>query len=226
MEISLVEENYIKAIYKLQALNESTGVSTNDLSRHLKNTAASVSDMLKRLSLKKLIQYRKYRGVMLTAKGEKIALAVVRKHRLWEVFLTEKLHFAWDEVHDIAEQMEHIKSEELVKRLDRYLGHPKVDPHGDPIPDDKGLFRAEQSKTLAHYKRKGHFIFTGVTEHSSDFLQYLSSINLKIGQRLEIAEVNAFDGSLKVRINKQQACFFSEKVSANILVEQSKWTNP
>ncbi len=226
MEISLVEENYIKAIYKLQSLNEGEGVSTSDLSRHLKNKAASITDMLKRLSLKKLIQYQKYQGVFLTAKGEKIALAVVRKHRLWEVFLTEKLHFSWDEVHDIAEQMEHIKSEELVKRLDRYLGHPKTDPHGDPIPDDKGLFRALQSKTLSHYKRKGKFIFTGVTEHSPAFLQYLSSINLKIGQALLIEQVNEFDGSLKVRINKQQPCFFSEKVSANILVEAIKWTNP
>lgn len=222
MEISLVEENYIKAIYKLQSLNESAGVNTGDLSRHLNNKAASVTDMLKRLSVKKLIQYQKYHGVSLTAKGRKIALAVVRKHRLWEVFLTEKLHFAWDEVHDIAEQMEHIKSEELIKRLDRYLGHPKTDPHGDPIPDHNGLFRVGQSKTLAHYKHKGKFIFTGVTEHSAAFLQYLSSIHLKIGQQIDIIQVNDFDGSIKVRIQKQAPCFFSEKVSANILVEVMK----
>ncbi|MEI6021491.1 MAG: metal-dependent transcriptional regulator [Bacteroidota bacterium] len=222
MEISLVEENYIKAIYKLQSLKEGEGVSTSDLSRHLKNKAASVTDMLKRLSLKKLIQYQKYQGVFLSAKGQKIALEVLRKHRLWEVFLMEKLHFKWDEVHDIAEQMEHIKSEELVQRLDAYLGHPKVDPHGDPIPNAKGLFQALKSKTLNHYSHKGKFIFTGVTEHSKSFLQYLSSINLKIGHQICIEEVNAFDGSIKVRINKQQPCFFSEKVSANILVEVIK----
>jgi len=222
MEISFAEENYIKTIYKLQQLQLGDGVSTNDLSKHLNNKAASVSDMLKKLSLKKLIQYQKYQGVLLTQKGEKMALEVIRKHRLWEVFLMEKLNFKWDEVHDIAEQLEHIKSVELIERLDVFLGRPKVDPHGDPIPNAKGLLQPLKSKTLNHYSGKGKFVFTGVTEHSKSFLQYLSSIDLKIGNEILIEEVNSFDSTIKVKINKQHVCFFSEKVSSNILVEVIK----
>jgi DtxR family Mn-dependent transcriptional regulator len=222
VEISLTEENYVKAIYKLQLLSIGDGVSTNDLSRHLNNKAASVTDMVKRLALKKLIQYQKYQGVTLTAKGEKLALEVVRKHRLWEVFLMEKLNFKWDEVHEIAEQLEHIKSIELIERLDAYLGRPKVDPHGDPIPNAKGLLSPLKSKSLNYYNHKGKFIFTGVTEHSKTFLQYLSSIDLKIGNEISIEEINNFDSTIKVKINKQHVCFFSEKVSSNLLVEAIK----
>lgn len=221
VEISLTEENYIKAIYKLQLVHIGEGVSTNDLSKHLNNKAASVTDMLKRLSSKKLIQYQKYQGVTLTVKGEKLALEIVRKHRLWEVFLMDKLNFKWDEVHEIAEQLEHIKSVELINRLDVFLGRPKVDPHGDPIPNAKGLLQPLKSKTLNHYSSKGKFIFTGVTEHSKTFLQYLSSIDLKIGDEFSIEEVNSFDSTIKVKINKH-VCFFSEKVSSNILVEVFK----
>lgn len=222
MKISLTEENYVKAIFKVQSANNGEGVSTNELSKHLNNTAASVTDMLKKLSDKKILQYQKYYGVSLTAKGEKIALEVIRKHRLWEVFLMEKLNFKWDEVHDIAEQLEHIKSDELIERLDSYLGRPKVDPHGDPIPNSKGLLQPLKSKTLSHFKSKGEFIFTGVTEHSKTFLQYLSSIGLKIGDILQVEEINSFDLTMQVKINKNKSAFFSDKVTSNILVEIRK----
>ena len=222
MEISLTEENYIKAIFSINHSNDGGGVSTNALSGHLHNKAASVTDMLKRLAAKKLIHYEKYKGVFLTAKGEKMALAVIRKHRLWEVFLTEKLRFKWDEVHDIAEQLEHVKSEELISRLDAFLGCPKFDPHGDPIPDARGLINNTKAKPLNRFNQKGRFVFMGVLEHAPAFLQHLSAMGLKLGDTLQVEEVIPFDRSLKVRINKHTVHFLSEKVSAGILVEVKK----
>jgi DtxR family transcriptional regulator, Mn-dependent transcriptional regulator len=130
---TLSEENYLKAIYHLSK-EEDESVSTNALAERLETTAASVSDMLKKLAKKELIEYKKYQGVNISEKGKRVALQIIRKHRLWEVFLVEKLSFNWDEVHEIAEQLEHIDSPTLVKRLDEFLGYPKFDPHGDPIP--------------------------------------------------------------------------------------------
>src|SRR5689334_20688876 len=146
MEISLTEENYIKAIFSINSINHGLGVTTNELSEHLNNKAGSVTDMLKRLAEKKLINYQKYKSVFLTGRGEKLAINIIRKHRLWEVFLMQKLRFRWDEVHDIAEQLEHIKSEELISRLDDYLGRPRFDPHGDPIPDSNGQLGTVKAK--------------------------------------------------------------------------------
>jgi len=222
MEISLTEENYIKAIFSINASNHGAGVSTNQLSEELNNKAGSVTDMLKRLSEKKLINYEKYKSVFLTSKGQKLAINIIRKHRLWEVFLMEKLKFNWDEVHDIAEQLEHIKSEELIKRLDAFLGKPKFDPHGDPIPDENGHLNIRIAKPLSHCKSKAEFIFTGVSEHSKSFLQHLTAIGLKIGDKIKVEEVIEFDNSLRVRINKNESRFISEKVSSNILVEGRK----
>lgn len=222
MEISLTEENYIKAIWSINLQNEGGGVSTNELSAHLHNKAASVTDMLKRLSEKKLVHYEKYRSVSLTQVGEKMAVAIVRKHRLWEVFLMEKLRFRWDEVHDIAEQLEHIRSEELVHRLDQFLGHPRFDPHGDPIPDAKGKFKHLSAVPLSTCDKKGEYIFMGVSEHSRSFLQHLTSIGLKIGDDIRVQEKNAFDNSFRIRINGEKSQYISEKVSANILVEPKK----
>jgi len=220
MEISFTEENYLKAIYAINYSNSGKGASTNEISEHLDNKAGTVTDMLKRLAEKKLINYQKYKGVLLTSKGEKLAIAIVRKHRLWEVFLMEKLKFRWDEVHEIAEQLEHIKSDDLVNRLDVFLGHPKFDPHGDPIPDEKGQFNAIKAVPLNTIKDKGSFIFTGVVEHSKTFLQHLTAIGLKIGDHIRVEDINSFDRSLSVKINKGNPQFFSEKVSANILVEK------
>ncbi len=222
MEISLTEENYIKAIFSISQANGGNGVSTNELSEHLHNKAGSVTDMLKRLAEKKLINYQKYKGVFLTGRGERLALSIVRKHRLWEVFLMEKLKFRWDEVHDMAEQLEHIKSDELVNRLDDFLGKPKFDPHGDPIPDANGQLNAVKAIPLNRYKTKGVFIFMGVCEHSKAFLQHLTSVGLKIGDTIKVEEINEFDNSFQVRINKNGSQFFSNKVASNILVEPKK----
>lgn len=222
MQISFTEENYIKAIYTIGAVNGVKGVSTTEISEQLDNKAGTVTDMLKRLADKKLILYKKYKGVELTASGHRLAVAIVRKHRLWEVFLMEKLKFRWDEVHDMAEQLEHIQSDDLVNRLDAFLGHPRFDPHGDPIPDARGNLHTSKAVPLSSAKQTGVFVFTGVTEHSKAFLQHLTSIGLKIGDRIKVEEINNFDHSLTVTINKNGSQFLSEKVSAHILVEAKK----
>jgi DtxR family Mn-dependent transcriptional regulator len=222
MDVSLTEENYLKAIFSINHTNGGQGVTTNELSEHLHNKAGSVTDMLKRLAEKKLINYQKYKSVFLTARGEKLAIGIVRKHRLWEVFLMEKLRFRWDEVHDIAEQLEHIKSDELISRLDEFLGRPKFDPHGDPIPDANGQLNVVKAIPLNQFKNKGHFIFVGVCEHSKAFLQHLTAVGLKIGDAIKVEEINEFDNSFQVKINKSGTQFFSNKVASNILVEQKK----
>ena len=222
MQLSFTEENYLKAIWSLSSEIDKNEVSTNELSAQLNNKAASVTEMLKRLADKKLIRYEKYRGVSLSAKGKKLAISIVRKHRLWEVFLMEKLKFSWDQVHDIAEQLEHIKSEELIERLDSFLGKPTRDPHGDIIPDVNGNFQKQQVLPLSEGECKQCYVFTGVREHAASFLQHLTTIGLKIGNEIRIQEINAFDQSLRIRINKHEDRFLSEKVSANILVELKK----
>ena len=222
MEISLTEENYLKAIYSINLLNGGAGVSTKALADHLKNKAGTVSDMLKRLSEKKLVRYEKYRAVKLSGSGEKAALGIIRKQRLWEVFLTAKLKFSWEDVHDIAEQLEHIRSEELVTRLDAYLGHPRFDPHGDPIPDNKGHLQSANTRALAAYTRGGRFIFTGVSDHSRTFLRHLNTLGLRIGDAIIVEERNGFDGSLRVRIGQGASRYISEKVSTHILVKHKK----
>lgn len=201
---SFTEENYLKVIYHLSDLN--TGpVQTNAIAEGMKTRAASVTDMLKKLADKQLIDYIKYQGVTLTAKGKTAAIKIIRKHRLWEVFLVEKLKFSWDEVHDIAEELEHVNSELLVERLDDFLGFPKSDPHGDPIPDKDGNFEL-LSKVHLHELSKGDkAIIIGVTEHSSPFLKHLEKLGLTIGTVLEILDITAYDGSLELLLVNQSA---------------------
>ncbi len=220
MEISSTEENYLKAIYALQSSGERPGVNTSKLSEHLNNKAASVTDMLKRLSDKKLIHYKKYKAVSLTRKGERLAVSIVRKHRLWEVFLMEKLNFKWDEVHEMAEQLEHIKSEELIERLDVFLGQPQYDPHGDPIPNARGILPKPKTSALSKIKSKSRCVFVGVSEHQVEFLRHLTSIGLKIGDQIQIEDHNSYDGSYLIRINKQPGQYISHKVASNLLIEQ------
>ena len=218
MTISLTEENYIKAIFNISNSNN-IGVSTNSLSNHLKNKASSVTDMLKKLADKKLIHYKKYKGVLLSPKGEKIAINIIRKHRLWEVFLMEKLNFSWDQVHDIAEQLEHIKSDELIKRLDNFLGKPTLDPHGDPIPNEKGKFNEIKSMPLNECKILKEIIFIGVKNHTISFLKYLTSIGLGIGDKFKIEAINNFDNSYQIKVKKNNLVFLSNDLASNILVK-------
>ncbi len=213
---SLTEENYLKAIYKLIELSNEA-VSTNAIAEKMNTKAASVTDMLKKLSDKKLINYQKYQGVTLSSKGEKVALSVIRKHRLWEMFLLEKLAFKWDEVHDVAEQLEHINSDKLIAQIDKFLNYPKFDPHGDPIPDENGKIQQQKSKSLANYKKNDILIMTGVVDHSTAFLQYLDKSGLALGNEIKIKEVIEFDKSLYITIHKKNTLFISNDVAKNIL---------
>ncbi len=219
LHISFTEENYIKAIYKLYALTK-TAVSTNDISDRLLTQPATVTDMIKRLAKKKLITYKKYYGVLLTAKGEKIALQIIRKHRLWEVFLVDKLEFKWDEVHEIAEQLEHINSAKLIEKLDDFLGNPRTDPHGDVIPDKNGKMKMVDSVSLNKLSKKQSCVFCGVTNHEAKFLQYLNTLKLNLGDHIYISDVNTFDRTYKVKINDKRAKFFSDALASHILVTQ------
>lgn len=218
MEISHTEENYIKAIFKLEEISRSQAVSTNDISLKLSTQPATVTDMIKRLSDKKILTYKKYHGVLLTARGRKIALTIIRKHRLWEVFLVKKLNFRWDEVHDMAEQLEHIHSEELIDKLDDFLGNPEFDPHGDPIPAKDGKMRVQNSIPLSAADQKHSYVFCGVLNHETKFLRHLTAINLSLGNTIEVQSVNPYDASLKIKINKKQQEFMSDKVASCILV--------
>lgn len=214
---SFTEENYIKAIYKLIEANGGV-VSTNSIADKMNTKAASVTDMLKRLASKKLINYQKYQGVTLTSKGEKIALNIIRKHRLWEMFLVEKLDFKWDEVHDVAEQLEHINSDKLIAQIDNFLNFPKVDPHGDPIPDIHGKLQTQKSKSISNFSKNAVLIITGVVDHSTSFLQYLDKSGLRLGNEIKIKDVIEFDKSLQITVNKKKTLFISNDVAKNILV--------
>ncbi len=215
--ITQTEENYLKAIYKI-AEKEKKSVGTNAISAQMKTTAASVTDMIKRLSEKGLVNYQKYKGVNLTPVGNKHATNLIRKHRLWEVFLVDKLNFRWEQVHEIAEQMEHIDSDNLITRLDAFLGHPRFDPHGDPIPNAEGKFTLRVQNLLSDISPNRKVNVLGVKEHDSPFLEYLNSLKIALGTTLEILEIVPFDKSMKIRINDSQETIISNKVAQTLLV--------
>jgi DtxR family transcriptional regulator, Mn-dependent transcriptional regulator len=217
MTPSLTEENYLKAIYHLSKLGGDK-VSVKSISNALNINPASVIDMLKRLKDKKLIHYDKTAGARLTDKGFKTAINIVRKHRLWEVFLLEKLGYSWDEVHDIAEQLEHIKSADLADRLDKYLGHPEYDPHGDPIPKANGQEPAVRRITLADAEPGHSYSVVGVKDTSPDFLQYVQRLEIGIGIKVKVLEKIGFDGSVVLQVNKGEKTTVSQKFSENIMV--------
>lgn len=196
---SLSEENYLKIIFHLELQNNAAALTT-DIARIIGLKAASVSEMLKKLAAKKLITYQKYQGVKLSATGKKKALSIVRKHRLWEVFLLQQLGFSWDEVHDIAEQLEHIESEELIDRLDKHLGHPKFDPHGDPIPDKNGKIIHHKSLLLSEGKMGERYILAGVSDHDKLFLKHLSDLGFKLNDTIVIKSVMEYDRSFVVSV--------------------------
>lgn len=214
---SFTEENYLKAIFKLFEQLEKS-VSTNAIAAEMATSAASVSDMLKKLRDKELIHYEKYKGVTLTVEGDEIATRLIRRHRLWEVFLVEKLDFSWDEIHDIAEELEHIDSRKLTNQLDAFLGFPKFDPHGDPIPDKDGNFTTRKQVLLSDAKvNKG--VIVGVNEHSTSFLQQLNRLKLVLGTAIEIIEKFEYDGSLHIKINDESEQTISGKMAQNIFIK-------
>jgi DtxR family Mn-dependent transcriptional regulator len=220
MNFSVAEENYIKAIWHLQRYNDD--VTTNLLANQLSTRPASVTDMLKKLKTKKLVHYEKYHGFSLTSEGKKIALGIIRRHRLWEFFLAEKLHFDWDEVHDIAEDLEHVSSKKLIDKLDEYLGFPKVDPHGDPIPDNQGKMETSSAIGLHELEVGKIAEVSGVGNQSSELLELLKHKNIRIGTKLEVKKRFEFDQSLEIKIRNLPAFTISEQLAKNLLVKHGK----
>ena len=216
-QTSSTEENYLKAIYKLFERQEKS-VPTNSIAAEMATSAASVSDMLKKLKDKELINYEKYRGVTLTDLGNEIATRLIRRHRLWEVFLVEKLDFSWDEIHEIAEELEHINSSKLTNSLEAFLGYPRFDPHGDPIPDKEGNYTIRKQVLLSEStEQKG--IIVGVNEHSAAFLRQLERLKLVLGTTVEILEKFEFDGSIQIKINDKTTQTISGKMAQNIFIK-------
>ena len=211
------EENYLKTIYHLSSLSDGS-VSTNAIAEKIETKASSVTDMLKKLADKDLITYRKYQGVSLTESGMNAAKMIVRKHRLWEVFLVDKLAFSWDEVHDIAEELEHIKSEKLVNRLDEFLGFPTEDPHGDPIPNAKGQIKKIVKQLLSDMIVGQIGICVGVKDSSSEYLKYLDKNEIALGSLIKVNSKEAFDSSLTISVNGKELPV-SNKIAANLFIK-------
>ena len=213
------EENYLKAIFHLTTA-EKKGISTNAIAEKLATKPSSVTDMIRKLSDKKVVSYKKYYGVALTNSGRKIAANIVRKHRLWEVFLVEKLQFSWDEVHDVAEQLEHIQSPKLIQQLDHFLGFPTQDPHGDPIPDQNGNLKTIEKRLLSSLVKNEAGVCIGVDDSSSEFLQFLDKRGITLGKQIKVLEKEAFDDSLIIEIN-QQKMTISKKIANNLYIQKS-----
>lgn len=216
---TLTEENYLKAIFRISQ-NADVKITPTAIAEMLKNNPASVIDMIKKLSDKKLIDYDKREGVKLTERGLNDAIQIVRKHRLWEVFLLEKLNYNWDEIHDIAEELEHIQDKTLADRLDKFLGFPEYDPHGDPIPKANGKVPKSFSVTLANVKDGTTCRVAAVKDTSSTFLQYLLKLNIGIGTSIRLIEKIPFDNSLVISIGEKEKTTVSQKFGENILVDE------
>jgi DtxR family Mn-dependent transcriptional regulator len=214
---TLSEENYLKTIYHL-GLNSEIGVSTNEIAKKMQTKASSVTDMIKKLSDKNLVVYKKYKGVRITDFGRNTAANIVRKHRLWEVFLVEKLNFSWDEVHEVAEQLEHIKSPKLINELDALLGFPKQDPHGDPIPDKEGNYYPLEKKLLATLGIGEKGICVGVNDSSSSFLQFLDKQKIALGNEIKVLGKEPFDDSIQIQIANRELSI-SNKIANNLYIK-------
>jgi DtxR family Mn-dependent transcriptional regulator len=215
--MTISEENYIKVIYHLSLVSPK-GVNTNAIAGMLDTKASSVTDMLKKLSEKDLVSYQKYQGVTLTEKGFYSAKMIVRNHRLWEVFLVDKLGFSWDEVHEIAEELEHIKSEKLVNKLDEYLGFPSNDPHGDPIPNEKGVIKKTEKQLLSEVELHLSFHCVGVKDSSAEFLKYLDKQKIALGSLVKVIDKEDFDDTLSVEIDGKPLTI-SNKIANNLYVQ-------
>jgi DtxR family transcriptional regulator, Mn-dependent transcriptional regulator len=216
LNYSTSEENYIKAIYHLQ---QDGTVTTNELAAELHTRPASVTDMMKKLRTKKLVHYQAYKGFNLTADGKKVALLIIRRHRLWEFFLAEKLKFSWDEVHVVAEDLEHVSSKKLIDKLDEFLGFPRFDPHGDPIPDANGKIEASKQVSLTDLPLNKPGIVCYVSDQSKEMLELLGHKKIGIGTRIEVKRKFEFDRSLEVKSNKQAVFTISEQLANNLFVK-------
>lgn len=216
--LTLTEENYIKSIFHLEGVAEDT-VSTKSISESLNVKAASVTDMLKRLGENKFVVYEKSRGAKLTDKGRKNALLIIRKHRLWETFLVEKLKFSWDEVHEVAEQLEHVHSELLVEKLDAFLNYPKFDPHGDPIPDSNGKMVDTKAIALTQGRLGESYKIVMVKDGSPAFLKYVNKIGLSLGDMVTVKDIEEYDGSMKIQLSNKKVVSLSNQSATQLFVK-------
>ncbi len=212
------EENYLKTIFHLEGAGANP-VTTNAIAERMETKPSSVTDMAKKLADKELVHYKKYQGVFLSEKGTKTALSVIRKHRLWEVFLVKKLNFTWDEVHEVAEQLEHIKSEKLIDQLDALLGHPKYDPHGDPIPTKDGKFKERSKQTLSEIPAGVSVICVGVKDTSSTFLKFLDKHQIALGDTIQMLEKEDFDQSIRIQVD-HRVLYISHQIASNLYVKK------
>lgn len=213
------EENYIKTIYQL----EETGggkIITNAIAEKLETKASSVTDMIKKLEEKGLVTYKKYQGVNLTPSGKKVALELVRKHRLWETFLVKSLKFGWEEVHEIAHQLEHIQSDILVEKLDAFLGFPEADPHGEPIPGRDGKIHAPNQLKLSEAKPGKKYSLEGVVQPNDVFLRYLNKLGLHIGTEFLVSKIEEYDFSMEIFV-QGNSCFLSKETTENLMVKNN-----
>lgn len=220
--LTFTEENYLKAIYNIQHDSAAGEVSVNEIAERMQTRPATVTDMLRKLSEKSLIHYEKYKKLRLSEHGTTQALQIIRKHRLWETFLHDKLNFSWDEVHEVAEQLEHIQSQKLIERLDDYLGYPQFDPHGDPIPDSDGVLPASSAQLLNETEPDIPCTIVAVKDTSSAFLRQLERLNLQIGTQLNIQERMPFDNSILVAVDRTNSVMLSEKIALNIIVQSAE----
>lgn len=216
MNFSVSEENHIKAIFHLQ--QQDGFATTNEVANELSTKPASVTDMMKKLKAKKLLHYEPYQGFRLSNDGNKVALGIIRRHRLWEYFLSEKLNFTWDEVHEVAEELEHVSSKKLTDRLDEFLGFPKFDPHGDPIPDINGNIEPAKVVSLKELAVNTKAVVSNIKDQSTEILEVLQHKNIRIGTRLEIKRKFDFDNSLEIKIGRQPVITISEQLAKNIYV--------
>ena len=214
--ISLTEENYLKVLYRL--LQDKQEITVKDIAEQLSIKMPTVNSMIKKLAQKKLLKYEKYKAIELTEKGKKQALLILRKHRLIELFLKDIMGLGWEEVHDIAEQVEHIQSELFFTRIDEMLGNPQFDPHGEPIPDANGKLPIYKTSPLSEGMPEKKYKLAGVTNHDTSFLTYLDSLGISIGSSIEIIQVQSFDRSMSVFVNGKINTIFSFTVCRNLQV--------
>jgi len=220
MKYSVSEENYIKTIYHLQ--QETERVNTMLLATTLNTKPASITDMLKKLKTKRLLDYKPYYGFKLSAEGNKVALGIIRRHRIWEFFLAEKLKFNWEEVHEMAEDLEHVSNKKLIDKLDAFLGFPKFDPHGDPIPDQDGKIQKEDHVLLSELKVKAQGRVTKIKSHSKKIMDLIAHQQINIGSKITVKKVFEFDESMEILIDGKITKNISEQLANNIFIANDK----
>jgi DtxR family Mn-dependent transcriptional regulator len=220
MKYSVSEENYIKTIYHLQ--QEAERVNTMLLASTLAAKPASITDMLKKLKTKRLLDYKPYYGFKLSAEGNKVALGIIRRHRIWEFFLAEKLKFNWEEVHEMAEDLEHVSNKKLIDKLDAFLGFPKFDPHGDPIPDQDGKIQKEDHVLLSELKVKAQGRVTKIKSHSKKIMDLIAHQQINIGSKITVKKVFEFDESMEILIDGKITKNISEQLANNIFIANDK----